>query len=158
IHVRREAPGGAMPLEVLDSILELAKLKTGEVLIDLGGSDGRIVSAAARQYGVSGCEYQMTSQLVKETRDNIRELGLEKLVTIQQADLLTLDLRKADVVCLRLPRWLHDQLLPQLEKMNPGARIISHRYPIPGASADICIKVRGNEGTTQFPSYGYHDV
>jgi methylase of polypeptide subunit release factors len=40
------------PQEVVDRMLELAEVKKGDVVYDLGSGDGRIVVTAAKKYGV----------------------------------------------------------------------------------------------------------
>jgi len=58
---------------------------------------------------------------------------VEHLVTIKQADIFTLDLREANVVTLYLLPSLNVKLMPQLEKLKPGSRIVSHDFDMRGA-------------------------
>ena len=70
---------------------------------------------------------------VKESLENVKTNNVEKLVTIKEADIFTLDLRDASVVTLYLLPSLNVKLMPQLEKMRPGTRIVSHDFDMRGA-------------------------
>src|SRR4029078_7009194 len=56
--------------EVIDRMLELARIKTGDVVYDIGSGDGAIVIAAAKKYGVRGVGIEIDRDLVLKARDN----------------------------------------------------------------------------------------
>jgi tRNA A58 N-methylase Trm61 len=76
--------------------------------------------------------FDIDPKRVKESRDNVRENGVEHLVTIKQADIFTLDLSEANVVTLYLLPSLNVKLIPQLEKLKPGSRIVSYSFDMDG--------------------------
>jgi SAM-dependent methyltransferase len=121
------------PYAVVDKMLEMAEVKKGDVVYDLGCGDGRIVVAAAKKYGVKAVGFDIDPQRVKESLENVRTNNVEKLVTIKEADIFTLDLSEASVVTLYLLPSLNVKLMPQLAKLKPGTRIVSHDFDMRGA-------------------------
>jgi ribosomal protein L11 methylase PrmA len=113
-------------------MLEAAKLTKDDVVYDLGCGDGRIVVTAAERYGANAIGYDIDPMRVAEARANVRDHHVEHLVQIEQRDIFTLDLSAATVVTLYLLPELNVKLLPQLERMRPGSRIVSHDFDIAG--------------------------
>jgi len=121
------------PHAVVDKMLEMAEIKKGDIVYDLGCGDGRIVVAAAKKYGVKAIGVDIDPQRVKEARENVRANKVEDLVTIIQGDIFELDFSDADVVTLYLLPSLNVKLMPQLAKLKKGARIVSHDFDMRGA-------------------------
>ena len=121
------------PQAVVEKMLEMAEVKKGDVVYDLGCGDGRIVVTAAKKCGVKAVGYDIDPQRVKEAEANVRSNKVEHLVTIQQQDIFTLDLGEASVVTLYLLPDLNVRLMPQLAKLKPGSRIVSHDFDMRGA-------------------------
>lgn len=121
------------PQKVVDKMLEMAEIKKGDVVYDLGCGDGRIVVTAAKRYGVKAVGFDIDPVRVRESRENVRKYNVEHLVTIHHEDVFTLDLREANVVTLYLLPSLNVKLMPQLEKLKPGSRILSHDFDMRGA-------------------------
>lgn len=113
-------------------MLEVAELKKGDVLYDLGCGDGRIVVTAAKQYGVKAVGFDIDPQRVREARANVEQNGVSELAMIELKDIFQLDLRPASVVTLYLSPRINAKLIPQLEKLAPGSRIVSHDFDIAG--------------------------
>lgn len=131
------------PQAVVDKMLEMAEIKPGDVVYDLGCGDGRIVVTAAKKYGVKAFGFDINPERVRESLENVRTNKLEHLITIKEADIFTLDLREASVVTLYLLANLNVKLMPQLEKMKPGTRIVSHDFDMQGAKPVQVEKVTG---------------
>ncbi|MBN2508329.1 MAG: class I SAM-dependent methyltransferase [Verrucomicrobia bacterium] len=131
------------PPEVVDKMLELAGVRKGDVVYDLGCGDGRIVVAAARKYGVKAVGFDIDPERIKEAQANVRSNKVEHLVTIKQADIFTLDLRGASVVTLYLLPELNVKLMPQLAKLKPGSRIVSHDFDMRSAKPALVHHVKG---------------
>jgi len=121
------------PQEVVDKMLEMAEIKEGDVVYDLGCGDGRIVVTAAKRYGVKAFGFDINPKRVRESLENVRKNNVGHLVTIKQEDIFTLDLSPANVVTLYLLPSLNVKLMPQLEKLKPGSRIVSHDFDMRGA-------------------------
>jgi uncharacterized protein (TIGR03000 family) len=130
------------PQEVVDALLRLAKVTSKDVVWDLGCGDGRIPVTAAREYACTACGFDIDPQRVKDSLANVRRYGFERLVTIQQRDIFTLDLsRGPTLVTLYLLPRLNARLLPQLRKLPPGARVISVAHRIADVKPDEHIVV-----------------
>ncbi len=121
------------PQAVVDKMLELAEVKPGDVVYDLGCGNGRIVVTAAKKYGVKAIGFDINPVRVKESLENVKENHVEDLVTIRQDDIFTLDLSEASVITLYLLPSLNVKLMPQLAKCKPGTRIVSHDFDMRGA-------------------------
>jgi endoglucanase len=121
------------PQEVVDKMLEMAEIKTGDVLYDLGCGDGRIVVTAAKRYGIKAVGFDIDPVRIRESLANVKSNKVEHLVTIKQADIFTLDLCEANVVTLYLLPELNVKLMPQLAQLKPGSRIVSHDFSMRGA-------------------------
>lgn len=127
------------PYEVVEKMLEVAQVKKGDVVYDLGCGDGRIVVTAAKKYGVRAKGFDIDPERIKEARENVKKNGVENLVEIHQKDIFTLDLSEATVVTLYLLPQLNVKLIPQLEKLKPGSRIVSHDFDMEGVIPDKVI-------------------
>jgi tRNA G37 N-methylase Trm5 len=120
------------PYEVVDKMLEMADVRKGEVVYDLGCGDGRIPIMAAKKYGVKAFGWDIDPKRVAESLENIDKSNVKDLVTIKLGDIFELDLSKADVITLYLLPQLNVKLIPQLEKLKPGSRIVSHDFAMEG--------------------------
>jgi SAM-dependent methyltransferase len=121
------------PVTVVDRMLELAEIKKGDVLYDLGCGDGRIVIAAAKRYGIKAIGFDIDPKRVAEASENVRKSGVSELVTIKQQDIFQIDLSEATVVTMYLLPALNVKLMPQLARLKPGSRIVSHAFDMKGA-------------------------
>jgi ribosomal protein L11 methylase PrmA len=131
--------------DIVSKMLQLAQPKKGDVVYDLGCGDARILVLAAQKYGCRGVGYDIDPERVRASRANVMRNGVEKLVKIFQADIFTLDLREADVIPIYLLPEMNRKLLPQLDKMKPGSRIVCHNYDLDEIIADKTITVISNE-------------
>jgi outer membrane protein assembly factor BamB len=133
------------PNDVVKEMLVLAKVKKSDVVFDLGSGDGRILIAAAKDYGCKAIGYEIDPELVTLSRQQAKTDGVERLVTIHMADLFTADLTPADVVTLYLLPQQNEKLLPQLTRLKPGSRIVSHQFEIPGMKPEKTLSVESKE-------------
>ena len=130
------------PQEVVDKMLELAQVTKDDLVYDLGCGDGRIVVTAAQKFGCVAKGFDIDPQRVRESRENVLKNNVGHLVTIEQKDIFTLDLSEVDVVTLYLLPSLNVKLIPQLQKMKPGSRIVSHDFDMKGVQPDKVITVK----------------
>jgi len=115
------APFVPTPLVVVDKMLSLAGITSGDVVYDLGSGDGRIVIAAAQKYGAKAVGVELDRRLVEESKELAHNANVDKLVTIIQGDLLQTDLTGATVVAVYLLVGANEKLRPILEKnLKPG--------------------------------------
>jgi len=135
-YVNKLAPYVTSPTRVVDRMLELAKLKPGETLYDLGCGDGRILIAAAEKYKAKAVGIEISPKLAAQATANIVKAGLSSVAHVIQGDALEADLSRADVVTIYLATSMNAKLRPRLEKfLKPGSRVISHDYEVPGWKA-----------------------
>jgi SAM-dependent methyltransferase len=127
------APYVNSPEHAIDRMLQLASLKEGETLYDLGCGDGRILIAAASRYKIKGVGIEISEHLAKTAAEKVKKAGLQSQVKIVHADFMKTDLSDANVVTLYLATTANDMLRPNLERyLKPSTRVVSYDYPIPG--------------------------
>ncbi|KPK36140.1 MAG: hypothetical protein AMJ65_16610 [Phycisphaerae bacterium SG8_4] len=141
------------PQVVVDKMLELAQVTKDDLLYDLGCGDGRIVVTAAKDYGCRAVGYDIAPKRIKESLANVEKNKVGHLVRIEQKDIFTLDLSKANVVTLYLLPSLNVKLIPQLEKLKPGSRIVSHDFDMEGVKPDKVVTIEDEED-----DYGDHTL
>ncbi len=150
------------PQKVVDKMLEMAEIKEGDVVYDLGCGDGRIVVTAAERYGVKAVGFDINPKRVRESLENVRKHNVGHLVTIKQEDIFTLDLREANVVTLYLLPSLNVKLMPQLEKLRPGSRILSHDFDMRGAKPVVEYRMNtsgnGNDDDREYYGEEQHTI
>jgi SAM-dependent methyltransferase len=129
------------PQVVVDAMLELAQVKKEDLVYDLGCGDGRIVVTAAARYGSKALGVDIDPRRVAESLANVKKHEVGKLVTIRRADIFETDLREASVVTLYLLPNLNARLLPQLESLKPGSRVVAHSFDIKGMKPKKVVKV-----------------
>jgi ribosomal protein L11 methylase PrmA len=130
------------PDAVVERMLDLARVSRDDVVYDLGCGDGRIVIAAARRHGARAVGFDIDPARVAEARRNVAAAGVEQLVSIEQRDVFELDLTPATVIALYLLPELNVRLLPQLERLRPGSRIVSHDFDIAGVVPSQTLSLR----------------
>ena len=117
------------PQEVVDRMLELAEVKKGDVVYDLGSGDGRIVVTAAKKYGIRAIGFEIDPERIKESTENIKKAGVGHLVEIRQQDIRTVDLSAASVLTMYLLPEVNLLIRPNIWKqMKPGSRVVSHDF------------------------------
>ncbi len=113
--------------DVVERMLQLADVKTTDIVYDLGCGDGRIVIAAAKRYGARGVGIDIDPERIRNAAENARKEGVENLVTFIQQDALTADFSEATVVCLYMTFKWNQEILPKLQaQLHPGVRVVSH--------------------------------
>ena len=134
------APASAATLDVptpyipstgqnVDEMLRLAGVQPDDVVYDLGSGDGRVVIAAARDWGARGIGIELDAALVEKSRENARREGVAARVAFRQSDVFATDLRDASVVTMYLLTSLVQRLEPKLlAELKPGTRIVAHDY------------------------------
>ncbi len=143
------------PNDVTAKMLEMAAVKPSDLLYDLGCGDGRIVVTAAKKFGCKAVGYEIDPQRVLEARENVKKRKVEHLAKIEQKDIFTLDLREASVIALYLLPEMNAKLVPQLQKLKPGTRIVVHDYPIRNIEPEKTVSMKSNEDNVTHTIYFY---
>lgn len=115
----------------VEIMMRLAKVKPGEMAIDLGSGDGRVVIALANS-GAKAVGYEINPDRVKMARENIKKQALSGYASIRRANLFDADIKKCDVVTIygitSIMTRLEEKLLSELK---PGARVVSNCFTFP---------------------------
>ena len=131
------------PQVVVDKMIELAGVKKGDVVYDLGSGDGRIVIAAAKR-GARAVGFEIDPELVGESRANIKKAGVQDLAEIRNQDILTVDLSPASVITMYLLPDVNLKLKPNLlSQLKPGSRVVSHSFDMGDWKPDRIERVEG---------------
>jgi len=131
------------PDEVVERMLALAAVGPGDVVVDLGSGDGRIVIAAAQKFGARGLGIELDATLVESSRKRAREAKVDDRVRFMQGDVLRADLSGASVVTVYLLPGLMGRLQARfINELAPGARIVSHAFGMAGWIPDRSETVR----------------
>ena len=132
------------PQEVVERMLEIAKVGPQDYLIDLGSGDGRIVVTAAKQRGARGFGVDLNPVRIEESIENAAKAGVSDRVTFQQRNLFETDLSDATVITMYLLPRVNLDLRPKLLELKPGTRLVSHDFSMddwkPDAFAEMDVK------------------
>ena len=150
------APYVNSPERVVAKMLQMAHLKSGETLYDLGCGDGRILIMAAEQFRVKAVGVELSPREAKKATEEVKKHGLQATVTVIQGNMLQQDLSPADVVTLYLTTTANESLRPNLERyLRNNARVVSYDYPIPGWKPVDAVETEPNEYKTTHTIYLY---
>ncbi|MBX3145430.1 MAG: class I SAM-dependent methyltransferase [Gemmatimonadales bacterium] len=116
------------PNQVVERMLDMAKVTKSDFVIDLGSGDGRIPIAAAKRHGARGMGVDLDPQRISEAQENLRTSGVGDRVTFHQQNLFETDLSKATVITMYLLPSLNIKLRPILLDLKPGTRLASHAF------------------------------
>jgi hypothetical protein len=126
--------------ETVDRMLRMAGVGPEDYLIDLGSGDGRIVIAAARQFGATGFGVELNTERWQRSLRNAEKEGVADRVAFYQRDLFETDLSKATVLTMYLLPTVNLKLRPRILALRPGTRVVSHDFDMaewtPDARAD----------------------
>jgi SAM-dependent methyltransferase len=117
--------------ETIDGMLKLARVTKNDIVYDLGCGDGRIVIAAAKQYGARGVGIDIDQALVTAANDNARKAGVQSRVRFAVGDIFdpAVQFKDATVVMLFLLPELNVRLRPRLQnELRPGTRVVSNSF------------------------------
>jgi ribosomal protein L11 methylase PrmA len=132
------------PQEVVDAMLEVAKVTKTDVVYDLGSGDGRIPVTAAKKYGARAVGIDIDPQRIKEANANAETAAVTDKVKFLNQDLFTTDISEASVVTLYLLPSLNVKLMPKLKaELKPGTRIVSHAFDMGDWKPEQTLNVNG---------------
>jgi len=115
------------PQELVDAMLDMAKVTASDYVIDLGSGDGRTVITAA-QRGATALGIEYNPEMVELARRNATKEGMSARATFEQADIFESDFSKATVITMFLLQRINLELRPKILDMRPGTRISSNTF------------------------------
>jgi SAM-dependent methyltransferase len=122
---------------VVNRMLELAEVKPGDTVIDLGSGNGSVMITAAQQYGARGFGVELNPRLVQSSNEEARRAGVAGRIRFLQQDLLKTDFREADVLTLYSLPEVNMALRPKIvAELKPGTRVVSHDHDMGGWRPD----------------------
>lgn len=126
---RLDVPYVPTPQEVVDKMLDLAKVGKNDTLFDLGCGDGRIVVTAAKERGARGTGIDIDPTRIAEAKENAKKAGVSDRAQFRVGDLFKTDFSTATVVTLYLLPTINAKLRPKLWKqLKVGTRVVSHAF------------------------------
>jgi ribosomal protein L11 methylase PrmA len=144
------APFLATPADVVDRMLRFAAVGSRDVVYDLGSGDGRIVIAAAKNFGARGVGIDIDPALIEQSKANATAAGVADRVTFRLEDAMTADISDATVVTLYLLAASNVKLRPRLQsQLRPGSRIVAHNFGIGDWEPDKVETFRDAAGATR---------
>jgi hypothetical protein len=137
-------PYVATPEGVGVEMLRFAGVGPADTVYDLGSGDGRVVIAAAREFGATGVGVEIEPGLIQTSREHAAMAGVAAKTRFLWQDLFATDLREATVVTLYLTEEVNLRLRPKLlRELRPGSRVVSHDFPMADWPPDRLQRVRG---------------
>jgi hypothetical protein len=131
--LRSDAPYLPIEQKVLDRMVAMVKPEEGDLWVDLGSGDGRVLIAAAKRYSIKGLGLEKVSVLRLISRFNIFRAGVLNRVIIKKGDFFKENLSGANVISFYLLPDTHQRLWQKLKKeARPGTKLIFHKFPIEG--------------------------
>jgi hypothetical protein len=137
-----DVPYVPTPANVVDTMLDMAKVGADDYLIDLGSGDGRIVIAAAKRFGTRGFGVDIDGALVSQAQREAQKQGVSDKVSFHARNLFITDIGQATVITMYLFPQVNMRLRPRLfTELKPGTRIVSHDFDMdnwqPDAKATV---------------------
>ena len=118
-------------------LMEFCGARSGETLIDLGSGDGRIVLAAARDYGLKGIGIEIDPLKVRLAEQLAEKAGVADRTRFHHQNVFDADYSEADILYIYMSHQALDRLFPALiDRLKPGARVVCHRFCIRGQTPD----------------------
>ena len=144
------APFVATPEDVVERMLQLAKVGPDDVVYDLGCGDGRIVIAAAKKFGARGVGIDIDANLINQAEARAKAEGVANRVRFEVGDVMAANVSRATVVTMYLLSASNVRLRPMLTKqLKKGARIVSHSFPMGDWEPEVVDTFRDQAGTSR---------
>jgi precorrin-6B methylase 2 len=131
------------PQELVDKMLDMAKVTPQDIVIDLGSGDGRNVIAAAKR-GARAYGFEFNPDMVALSRRKAQEAGVADKATFIEGDMYEADISKATVLALFLLPSNLDKLAPKFLALRPGTRMVNNTFQVTGWEADASETIEGS--------------
>ena len=131
------------PPELVEKMLDMAKVTPQDIVMDLGSGDGRNITAAAKR-GARAYGFEFNPEMVALSRRKAQEAGVADRATFIEGDMYEADISKATVLALFLLPSNLDKLAPKFLALRPGTRIVNNTFQVTGWEADASETVEGS--------------
>jgi len=131
------------PKRIVRAMLQLASLRRGETLFDLGAGDGRVIIEAARRFGAHAVGVEIDPGCISKIKERLTATGAK--AELIEKDIFKVDLSSADVVAIYLSDSANAKLAPKLKtELRQGARVVSLDYRLPGWALERELEVQAS--------------
>ncbi len=131
------------PQELVNKMLDLAKVTPQDYVMDLGSGDGRtVITAAKRGARALGVEYN--PDMVELSKRNAAKENMAARANFTKADLFETDFTQASVITMFLLPDINLRLRPKILDLKPGTRIVSNTFTMGDWKADETTSVTEN--------------
>ncbi len=141
-----DVPYVPTPEIVVEKMLQLAEVDSGDILYDLGSGDGRIPIAAAQRFGTTAVGVDLNPERVREAKANAINAQVTGKVEFIEGDIFNIDFSEATVLCLYLFPEVNMKLRPRILEMKPGTRVVSHNYDMGDWKPERTTKIKTSSG------------
>jgi SAM-dependent methyltransferase len=129
-------------MNVVEAMLDLARVGPQDFVMDLGSGDGRIVIVAAKKYGARGVGVELDGALVSDARRAAQAEGVAGRVEFRAENLFTTDIERATVLTSYLFPRINLELRPRIfSQLKPGSRVVSHEFDFGNWKPDAKVTV-----------------
>jgi SAM-dependent methyltransferase len=130
------------PPELVEKMLDMAKVGPNDIVMDLGSGDGRNIIAAARR-GATAIGVEFNQDMVALSNRLAKEAGVAGKAQFIQGDMFTADISKATVMALFLLPDNLRRLSDKFMALKPGSRLVLNTFAIPEWEADETETIQG---------------
>ena len=120
---------------LIDKMLDVARVRPNDFVIDLGSGDGRMVITAAKR-GAKALGIEYNSDMVELSKHNAKNEGVSERAQFVKADIFESDFSNATVITMFLLPSINMKLRPKILNLKPGTRIVSNSFEMEDWSAD----------------------
>ncbi len=131
------------PPELVEKMLDMAKVTPQDFVVDLGSGDGRNVIGAARR-GARALGVEFNPQMVQLSRKNATAAGVAEKASFVEGDMFAHDFSQATVPALFLLPSNMMQLSSKFLDLRPGTRIVSNTFSVQGWTPDQTESIGGD--------------
>ena len=140
-----DVPFVPTPRPIVRRMLEVAGTTPGERLIDLGAGDGRIVIAAAQEFGARALGVELHPDRFALIRNS--SVSLKPNLQALRQNFFQTDLSNADIVTMYLLPSVNEALRKKLEReLRSGARVVTHDFSMPEWTPSRVELIQGSMG------------
>jgi len=127
-----DAPWVPLRMSIVERMLELANVRPGETVVDLGSGDGRVLIHAAKRHRARGVGYEINPLIAWMSRLEVRMRHLHDQIDIRRQNMHKADISKADVIVTYLLPEANRRLEKKvMSEAKPGSRVVSYAFSYP---------------------------
>ena len=131
------------PDHLVAAMLKLGGVTSNDIVYDLGAGDGKVAISAAKEFGARAVGIEYNKNFIPLADCLVKAAGVTEKAKVIHGDIFEMDFSEATVVTMYLLPELNIRLMPILQKMKAGTRVVSHSFLMGDWNPDERIVVRG---------------